>query len=143
MWEISQIICLGMLLLLSVIDIRYKKVPLILLIVSNLGALWYQCVMNETDTWLLFMGFAVGILFFFISRVSREGIGYGDSWGIMVLGIFMGIWGVLEVLAASFLLLILAGIVCMLRGKLNRKSTLPFFPFLTAGYVMVVFLGGL
>lgn len=141
MREISQIICLVILTILSVIDIRYRKVPQHLLVVGNLGAIWYQCMVGGLDRWLLICGGCIGVIFLIISRVTKEEIGYGDSWGILMLGIFLGVWGVLEVLLLSFLLLIIAAILYFISGRLRRKSTLPFYPFLTAGYLLTVLVG--
>ena len=47
----------------------------------------------------------MGVLFLGFSWATRERMGYGDSWAILILGIFLGLWGLLEVLAAAFFFL--------------------------------------
>ena len=104
MWTLSQIIGMGMLSVLSIVDIQFRKVPVEILAAANLAVLVYQIMFQREDLWLVLGGVAVGIVFLGISWASRQKVGYGDSWAILILGIFLGLWGVLEVLAAAFLL---------------------------------------
>lgn len=141
MWEMNQIICIAILTILSVMDICYRKVPQLLLIIGSIGVVCFQYSKGGVQGWVLGAGICVGILFLLLSKVTQEGIGYGDSWGILILGGFLGVWGVLEVLLVAFLLLIVVGIFCLVTGRLGRKTTLPFYPFLTVGYVVTVVMG--
>ena len=74
-------------------------------------------------------GAGVGILFLLVSKVTREGFGYGDSWAILALGIYLGLWGVLDVLVGTFCFLAVAALVCLTAKKMSRKHTIPFIPF--------------
>ena len=84
----------------------------------------------------------IGMIFIGISKITREAIGYGDSLAILILGIYLGVWGLLEVLATSFFIL---GILALGFVTLRRKKSLafPFYPFLTVGYLFGVCIGGL
>ena len=42
MWEISQMICMGILLSLSVIDIHFRRIPADILVMASIAALAYQ-----------------------------------------------------------------------------------------------------
>ena len=108
------------------------------------GVLIYQAVCRETDPVLLAGGAAVGAGFLLLSKVTGEGIGYGDSWGILVLGLYLGLWKLLEVLAGTFLLLLAASLVVLAAGRMRAgaKRGIPFFPFLTGGYLMGLMMGG-
>ena len=70
---------------------------------------------------------------------------------ILLLGIYLGIWKLLIVLSGAFFLLTLAAVVLLsyysIRGKgmaqgtvgmkkISRKYALPFYPFLTCGYIL-------
>ncbi len=133
--EVSQIICMGILTAVSVIDIRCREIPLKLLAASGIGAAAYQAFGLGEDFLLIVGGAAVGVLFVLISRVTGEGVGYGDSLGILGLGIYLGLWRLLEVLAGAFFLLALCAGAVLIRKKMSRKASLPFYPFLTAAYV--------
>ena len=122
MWKVSQIICFGALAGMSVTDVMFRKVPRELLILGGIGAVLYQCIFRDMDIWLLLGGAGVGCVFLLLSKVTEEGIGYGDSWGILVLGLYMGMWKVLGLLAGAFTLLLPAGLLLFMTGKLKRKS---------------------
>lgn len=142
MWTISRGICLVILAILSVIDFRYRKVPIQVLVIGNVGAAVYQLVTGSIDVCLILAGAGIGAVFFLVSRVTEEGIGYGDSFGILGLGIFLGIWQLLSVLAGTFLLLLIIIIPVLCIKHMSRKCSLPFFPFLTGGYLAWILAGG-
>ena len=139
MWEISQVFCMGILLSLSVIDIHFRRIPVDILVMASIAALVYQGITRQADLWMAAGGAGVGILFLLVSKVTREGFGYGDSWAILALGIYLGLWGVLDVLAGTFCLLAAASLTAK---KMSRKHTIPFIPFLAAGYLLSVLTGG-
>ena len=119
MWSISQVVTIGMLSALSIGDIYSRRIPVYILVFCNLAAMGYQIFIGKEDIWLILGGIGIGILFFLVSRVTNEEIGYGDSWMILILGIYLGIWRLLEVLSAAFLFLVLAAVGCMTMKKMR------------------------
>lgn len=90
---------------------------------------------------LLWIGGAgIGILFFFISKYTREAIGYGDSWIILLLGIYLGLWDLLWLLSIAFTVTGVLAVFLLAFRKCSRKITIPFVPFLTLAYVGVMYL---
>lgn len=142
MWEVGRVMCLGALAGLAVTDICWRKIPAEIFVMGIAGVLLYQVVSRETDLVLILGGAGIGLLFFLISKATGQGIGYGDSWGILVLGLYLGLWKLLEVLAGTFLLLLAAAMVLLARRHMSSKCTLPFFPFLTGGYLVGMLMGG-
>jgi len=140
MYKISEILCVLLLIVLSVRDIQTRKVSGLLLAAAGLASLIYQIAIGEMDWLLIAGGAAVGGIFLFISKVTREGFGYGDSIGIGVLGIFLGFLRILTVLSISFFLLLFVSIPVLWRKKMSKKYSLPFYPFLTAGYLCLVWI---
>ena len=143
MWTLSQMVCQMILVCLSVSDIYFRKIPAEILLLTNLAAVIYQIMIGQMDLWMIAGGAAVGGVFLYISKVTREGIGYGDSWAILILGIFLGIWKLMEVLAGAFFILSLASVFFLARKKMSRKQSIPFFPFLAIGYLLQVLAGGM
>lgn len=132
---------MGFLAWVSVIDLRTRRIPVVLLIVWNLQAViyrLYQVTGGREDAALFIGGIGVGAAFFLISRVTKEGIGYGDSWMILILGIYLGVWEILEVLVGTCLLLAAASVICLTAKRMSPSVALPFAPFLAAGYLLHV-----
>lgn len=78
--------------------------------------------------------------FLMLSKWTREGLGYGDSWMILILGISLGLWDILLLLSIALTCSgILAGIL-LIKGKWSKKVSFPFIPFLMVGYVGVLYL---
>ena len=134
--EISRMICFGILAGMSVLDIASRKVPVKALLILAAGAVGYHAVCREVDILVLAAGAAVGVLFIFMSKVTKEGIGYGDSLGIFVMGMYLGVWSLLEVLSGAFFLLAISAAVLLAGKRMSRKCALPFYPFLTIGYAL-------
>lgn len=142
MWWIGRITGLCILFLFSYIDIQLRRVPVWLLYLSGAAAFVYQILYPERNIWLLLGGAGVGILFLIISKVTEEGMGYGDSWGILVFGIYLGLWELVEVLLTAFFILAVFSAAVLIRKRLQGRYTLPFYPFLTGGYLTVMFIEG-
>ena len=143
MWTISRTVSIGALAVLSVMDIHSRRIPVFVLIFGNLSMLGYQIFIGKGDIWLIAGGIGIGILFLLISRVTGEGIWYGDSWLILIMGIYLGVWKLLEALMSAFLFLGAAAAVCLALKKMSKKYKLPFIPFLTAGYLFNILVEGI
>lgn len=75
-----------------------------------------------------------------LSKWTREGLGYGDSWMILILGISLGLWDILLLLSIALICSGILAIMLLIRGKWSRKVSFPFVPFLMLGYVGVLYL---
>ena len=140
-----DIVVLVILTGLSVSDIRNKKVSRkVLTLWGILTVIWkivdfYQIRVflekmeqtNVDDLAGICAGIGVGVLFLLVSKVTEEAIGYGDSVAIMILGF----WKVVGVLAAAFFTSGVCSVILAFRG---RVKTMPFFPFLTLGYILML-----
>jgi leader peptidase (prepilin peptidase) / N-methyltransferase len=83
--------------------------------------------------------------FYVLALAYPGGMGFGD---VKLAGLVGGLlayvaYPVLLVgLAAAFLLGALIGVAATLRGRASRKSTVPFGPFMVAGALAALFVGG-
>lgn len=73
---------------------------------------------------------------------SRGAIGIGDGLTLLVLGFFLPVGQIVFLSAAAFLLsaIFSAGLLIFKRGR--GRTAFPFLPFLLAGEVLGLFLGG-
>lgn len=129
-----------MLVGLAVWDIRYRQMPLWVLLLILAASVICKGIVRDVSFTLAVMGGAVGLCFMGISAATNESFGYADSILIFILGIYMGVWNVLYLLAMAFLLAaVYAGIKLSLH-RFGRKVSIPFIPFLALGYMGVMFL---
>lgn len=142
MWTVSECICLWLLIIAAIRDIQVRKVSVYILLGSGILCILYHLTQRQMSIWIVLGGALVGAAFLIISKVTREGIGYGDSFGILVLGVFLGFWSILIVLSMAFFLLLVVLIPLLLRKKMSRTYTLPFLPFLAGGYLGFLLMGG-
>ncbi len=135
MWEINQWICLIWLLCSAIADVRKREISGRSLLIGSVLAMIYRIFAAPLDILVLVGGLGVGIFFLFLSWITREGIGYADSIGIMVLSIYLGGWEILYLLCCAFAFLFVTAMICFLNRK---KAGIPFYPFLGLGYVMLL-----
>ena len=140
MCEIEQVIVAVLLMVMAYRDLRTKQVSCLSLVIMAILVVVLRMLFVEDTIWSTLGGVAVGISFFFISKYSRESVGYGDSWLILSLGVLIGGKKVMEVIfLASFMAALFSLGYGLVRGW-NRKNTIPFIPFLAMAYVGVVLL---
>lgn len=145
MWKISDILCLLILIVAAIRDVKTHSVSVWMLGICGMGSILYtvyQLATGEINCWLIVTGAIVGGCFLIISKVTGESFGYGDSFMILFLGIFVGFWRILTILSIAFLLLLCVTIPVLWKKKMSRKCSLPFLPFLTGGYLWFMILGG-
>lgn len=136
MREVGYILGMGFLTSGAVMDIQYRSIPGWMLLIEGIMVLIYRVLFTEGSIYIWAAGGVVGFVFLFVSRWTREGIGYADSITIFLLGIFLGIWELLAVLGTAFLLSGLTAMLCMVVKHWSRKKTMPFLPFLAAAYLI-------
>lgn len=140
-WLICRVVFAGYLGVLTVMDIRNKRLNLLFLLSGFLLMTAGFFCKREIHPLLLATGAGVGLVFLLASRVTGESFGYGDSILIMIMGGFLGFWDILSLLAAAFLLAAVFSVIMLVRKKFNRKTAFPFVPFLMIAYTGGMILG--
>lgn len=121
-------------------DVRDRELPILfLLMFGSLGMvcnlLWkYQSLRD------LLMGVCLGGTFLVIGFISNEKIGYGDGIGLVIIGIFEGIDGMISIITGAFLFSGVYGLWNIFGLKKSGSDTMPFFPFLLLAFVGVKLL---
>ena len=89
------------------------------------------------------LGFAVGGgLFLLVYLISRQGLGGGDVKFMAAAGLYLGFSDTLSAMLSGTILAALTGLALILLKKIGRKDAMPLAPFLYAGILITVFLGG-
>lgn len=142
LYEISRWGCVLYLGVLAILDWKTKKIPLGLVVIGMVSACGFQLISKELPFLLVAAGGAVGLVFLAVSKVTEEAFGYGDSMVIGVLGIYLGFWNLLSMLVLTFILAAMTAMFVLVKQKFHRKSVLPFVPFLTCSYILILLTGG-
>ena len=145
MCELSQGICIAYLSVLSILDIRFRKMPVWLLVVGGIAGTGYQIWKwvkgDPVSIVLIGVGVIVGILFLGVSKITGQALGYGDGIIILILGICLGFWDLSIVLMIAFFIASVMAIALIVVKKGKKKRTMPFVPFLCIGYIVFVLMG--
>ncbi|MDD3403867.1 MAG: prepilin peptidase [Hespellia sp.] len=138
---ISGQLCMGMFLgILTFLDLMYRKIPVWIILGggSIVSILWL--VQGKVSGSLVLGGIGVGAVFLLISYLTREAFGYADSLLIIIFGISLGVWNLMQLLTYAFLLSAVFAMIQMVRTSFSRKTAYPFIPFLAVAYAGVMFL---
>ena len=131
------------LIVIAVRDIQTRKITTAALILGGLISIAEQLLIKRMDFLMVLGGAAIGVVCIIISKVTKEGVGYGDSLVILILGIYLGFYNLLIVLSTTFFLLLCVSIPALCFRRMSRTYALPFLPFLTCGYILVLLMGGM
>lgn len=129
-------IFLYLLIVVSMIDIDHKIIPNVVVIPGALLGLLMTTFGNHYIT-----GFCNGLLgmvvgFFIIAVVivlSRGGMGWGDAKLLAMIGAFLGWQATLYSLFVGSLFGSTVGVAMILSKRMERKTPIPFGPFLGLG----------
>ncbi|WP_050639130.1 MULTISPECIES: prepilin peptidase [Clostridia] len=136
MLEVSRIGCGVYLCILSIIDIWTRRIPLWFLAAGGAAAAAARICQTGPLDFSALAGAVTGAVFIVVSRVTREGFGYGDSLLILILGVYLGFWNLLGVLSGAFLFSALFAAALLLYKGFDRKAGYPFIPFLLVSYFL-------
>lgn len=138
MWEIWSTIVLFWLVLLSIEDWSTHSISVRGLLYGGVGVLVYLGVtITQGSELITHIGGAIGgIIFLFVSKCTKEALGYGDSIVLLILGLYLGIWDFLEVGFLAFVFSGIYGMICL--WKKRKSMTMPFIPFILGGYVVKI-----
>lgn len=126
---------------LAGIDIKRKSIPVLPVLGLGVTLLAFRLTEAETAKELL-CGFLPGIVLTLISFFSKEGIGMGDALVLLCLGAGYRWEKVTAMLFGALCLAAVFSLVLLILKKADRKTELPFLPFLFFGWCIVMLGGG-
>jgi leader peptidase (prepilin peptidase) / N-methyltransferase len=138
----------GILIALSVIDMRVKRLPNRLVYPSVLIAAPYIVVADLAGGHLDAIRAGIGLLVYgvgllIVALIAPSGMGMGDVKLAGLIGLVLGSIGLALVAVAAGVGILLGGvgaIVALLAGA-GRKSRVPYGPFMAGGALVAVFVG--
>lgn len=119
-----------------------REIPLVVVWfgIITVVVLCLQGVIGEESFFMVALSVLPGLLFWLISFVTREKVGYGDGWVLIMIGLFVGMRKCFLILliglvAESVIVLILLAV-----QRISRDRRIPFVPFLLFGMGVVLCL---
>jgi len=144
----TNLFLLCLLLVISLIDIDFRRIPNVLLgiglgtgvLLRLVDSIWGTMPWAEwADAGLgMLVGGGVMLVIFIL---GKGGMGAGDFKLMIMVGFFVGLHGVLLVLLLGFLLGGGFAVIMLMLRRLTRKDMVPFGPFLSLAVVIEVFWG--
>lgn len=122
----------------SVVDIRRKYVHIWPVAVTGFAGAMLNLSIYGIKAAFIIGGAAIGGMLLLMAFVSRQQIGYGDAAVFLALGMCLGPVNVLWILWISMLAAGAMGIVGIFRKKHGWRSKLPYIPFVSVGYIVLL-----
>ncbi len=125
------IVLTGILLLsFGISDWRKKAVPIMHLIVGGILTLVVIFIWNENPIYFYISALMPGIGLILLAFLTKDKLGYADGITVLLVGALRGLVLCLQsLMLALFLLMCVFGVLIACK-KADRKTKLPFIPFL-------------
>lgn len=139
-----MIIQLLWLLGLSGYDIRYKRVPVWLVLLGGVAAAGsgiFQWVCLEGSPADFFMGMIPGAVLLLLALGTQKA-GWADGVVLMFLGSVLGFRQCILAVMFSFILISVVSAVLMILKKVDKGTAVAYVPFLTIGFVLCEMIRG-
>ena len=120
---------------LSLFDIRYKRVPLWLVLAGGVlvaGAGVYGCVSGEYCFTECLAGMVPGAVLLLLAAGTRKA-GWADGVVLIILGIILGFWKCIMVAMLSLVLISVLSALLLIFRRAGKGTLIPYVPFLTLG----------
>jgi leader peptidase (prepilin peptidase)/N-methyltransferase len=129
-------------MIVTVADIRHRKIPNAILVIFLPIIIGWRMLYPTSPWWSSVVGALVAfVLLAFIIYISKGGMGFGDLKYFVLLGYAFGweLFFLLFLLSTGYGTII--SIYLMAKGKVTRKSRIPFGPFISMAALTVLFFG--
>jgi len=136
MW--SQILLVGYLLPISIVDYKYKQLPDLFHVVYGIVFILFKILLG---TWKELWNGTVGVLiilviFGIVYLVKKEQFGLGDLKALCVCAFLVGIPSIFYIIFRGLLIAAIYSVVQLLRHKAGLKTEFPLIPFLLLGVLI-------
>lgn len=120
-------------------DIRYRRIPMKFIIAALAAALMMMLCLHHEAVAGYVGGAAIGVFLLLLGKLTAEGIGYGDGLAFTVTGLLLGMRKNMMLLCISLVLSAFYSVFLMICKKGNRKTEIPFLPFMLSGCIVLLF----
>jgi len=136
----AYIVFIIYLLVLSIIDIKNRELSLGAITMGIIFAPVFYLLKDDASVFANLLGLIPGSILLLLSYITRGQIGPADALLTIVIGATVGIADCIVIVGSALFLVAPVSGVMLVCKRFDRKSRLPFVPFLFAGAVFVLLL---
>ena len=138
--EIKEKIALLFILICAVYDCKTKEIPVwIITLFGTIAIIIMAASGNKEDVMPVIYAFVPGAFLLLLSLCTKESVGYGDGFVVLVIGLLVGFAPCVSAVCAAFVLSGIFSFFLLILHRINVKSRLAYMPFLAAGLGVVIF----
>lgn len=140
MW--IEILLFILLAICAVFDALKKEIPLAVVWLGIVAAIVLR-IRGDIGggTWIeVLLSMLPGAVFWILSLLTGEKVGYGDGWMLLMTGLFTGLGQCFLILLVGLMLDSAIMLVLLALRKISTDKAVPFAPFLMLGMGAVVWL---
>lgn len=151
LFQCKRMSCMALLFVAAATDYRRQIIPNPL-ILSGLGfrivlllaeAVFERDILAATLFSELIGAVGIFIVCMVFLLIMRNSIGMGDIKLFMVMGLYLGLYSMIDAIMSSLILAFIGAVILLLMHKKGKKDSLPFAPAVLAGTYLSVFLTGI
>lgn len=137
---VLQCVLLIWLFLCSWQDIKRQQISLALILVGFVLLLAISIYQNEISLWERLGGTSLGLVVIGLNKITRGQIGMGDGLILSITGVTLGLYLNSMIVFNSLFIAGFFSIIFLIIKRVNRKTTIPFLPFVFIATIGVVLL---
>ncbi|WP_066497507.1 prepilin peptidase [Abyssisolibacter fermentans] len=122
----------------ALVDYKNRMIPNRLIVLTVIIGLIFMCINMDKNKIIYCV--ALTVLLFLVSFISKGALGMGDVKLIGCMCLFLGS-KIISILLIASLLCCITGIVLVLLKNANRKTELPFSPFIMISLMILIIIG--
>lgn len=138
MWEYIIRGLLGLLLIIvSIQDIKLKRIRLGIVFIATIVLCICLPFCSSLSALDRIFGLFIGLGVVLLSKLTGGKIGIGDGIVLGVTGIGLGFWSNMELFALALVMAAVFSIGLIVFRKANRRTAIPFIPFLLLSFMLL------
>lgn len=123
---------------MSVFDLFEKRVPVWLLAAGGIPAIvtaMYTYMTGAGSLGQISFGMLPGVLLLAVAAVTKKA-GWADGIVLLIMGLITDLWECIACFMVSLMAMSAVSLLLLVLRKVGKSATLPYIPFLCAGYLL-------
>jgi leader peptidase (prepilin peptidase)/N-methyltransferase len=126
-------------IIVTAIDLQTMMIPDFAVIMTAIGGILWAITNDQVFLSLISAGIGFGI-FLIIHLISKQGMGFGDVEYLAALALYLVPFSLVWAILMASIAAIIFSLPMLITRKANRKTRVPFGPFLALGVSIAIFI---